>query len=52
MKTRLLLPGLTSVHSRFQTEQQVRESGLASPGQVAVQVAALLPQIQLAGFGQ
>lgn len=52
MKTRLSLPALTAVHSGLQTQQQVGESGLAGPGQVAVQAAALLPQVQFAGFGQ
>lgn len=52
METKLSLPALTTVHGGLQTQQQVGESGLAGPGQVAVQAAALLPQVQLAGFGQ
>lgn len=52
MDSRLLFPALTAVHGGLQTQQQVGKSGLAGPGQVAVQAAALLPQVQLAGFGQ
>lgn len=52
METWLSILALTAVHGSLQTQQQVGESGLTGPGQVAVQVAALLPQVQLAGFGQ
>lgn len=40
------------MHGGLQTQQQVGESGLAGSRQVGVQAAALLPQVQLAGFGQ
>lgn len=46
------LPALTTVHGGLQAQQQVRESGFAGSRQVGIQAAALLPQVQLAGFGQ
>lgn len=42
----------TSVHGGLQTQQQVRQSGLAGSRQVGVQAAALLPQVQFTGFSQ
>lgn len=44
--------GLTTVHGSLQAQQQVRQAGLAGSGQAGVQAAALLPQVQFAGFGQ
>lgn len=40
------------MHSGLQAQQQVRQSSLAGSRQVGVQAAALLPQVQLAGFSQ
>lgn len=47
------MPGsLTAVHGSLQTQQQVGQPGLPGPRQAGVQAAALLPQVQFAGFGQ
>lgn len=43
---------LTSVHGSLQAQQQVGQPRLAGTRQAAVQAAALLPQVQLAGFRQ
>lgn len=40
------------MHSILQTQQQVRQPGLAGSRQVGVQAAALLPQVQLTGLRQ
>lgn len=40
------------MHGGLQAQQQVAEPSLAGPRQVGVQAAALLPQVQLAGFSQ
>lgn len=40
------------MHGGLQAQQQVRQPGLAGSRQVGVQAAALLPQVQLAGFRQ
>lgn len=43
---------LTSVHGWLQAEQQVGQTGFSGSGHVCVHVAAVLPQVWLAGFGQ
>ncbi len=48
----ITLHTLTTVHSRLQAQQQVRQPGFACSRQVGVQAAALLPQVQLTGFSQ
>lgn len=40
------------MHGSLQTQQQVRQPGLSGSRQARVQAAALLPQVQFAGFGQ
>lgn len=40
------------MNSSLQTQQQVGEPGLTGSGQVGVQVAAMLLQVNLTGFGQ
>ena len=40
------------MHGGLQAQQQVGESGLSGSWQAGVQAAALLPQVQFAGFSQ